>query len=174
MAHLWVEDIAAWSMVPLARDVVAFDGKGWGPPLEEPSASAPPIAIVRVQGDGAPQWVLVASSGVRRRVRVNGAPLLLGIRVLEERDELVLGAAASFFSTETLPVVASFTGAEPVTCSRCKTAIAPGERSVQCPGCRTQYHQHDARPCWLYAPACALCGRATALDQPYAWTPAEL
>jgi len=174
MAHLWVEDTGSWSIVPVAGDLVALDGGGWTPLVVQRPTAAPEIAVVRAQGEGPPQWVLVASSDARRRVRVNGEPLLLDIRVLADRDEIAVDRATCFFSTETLPRVNPFEGPGPVTCPRCKTAIRPGEPSVECPGCRTRYHQHDSRPCWLYAHTCALCGRPSALDQPYAWTPAEL
>ena len=173
MAHLWVESPSAWSILPLARDVVAFDAGGKPRDNESPMDRATPAAIVRARGDGAVEWVLVVPADACG-VRINGRPMPLRVRVLADRDELGIGAATYYFSTETLPVIGPFEGAEPVTCPRCKTAIAPAELSVECPGCRTRYHQHDTRPCWLYAPACALCGRATALDQPYAWTPAEL
>ncbi len=174
MAHLWVEGMGTWSIVPLASGGAALVGGDWTPRGADHELAAAGIAITRAQGDGRVQWVLVALSHARRHVRVNGEPLRLDVRVLIDRDEVAVGGATCFFSTDTLPVVTPFDGVEPVMCPRCKTAIHPQEHSVQCPGCRTHYHQHDALPCWLYAPACALCGRATPLDQPYPWTPAEL
>jgi hypothetical protein len=102
---------------------------------------------------------------------VNGAPLLSEIRVLRDRDELALGTTFWFFSTETLAVVAPFDGAAPVPCPRCKTPVSPGAPSVECPGCRTRFHEMDDRPCWTYGPICPLCGRSTAMDRSYVWSP---
>jgi hypothetical protein len=173
MAHLWTEDGVSWVVVPLHEDLVILDLQGRRV-ADSSAADAPAVALVRARGEGGDHWVIVPTCGGRSALRVNGALLPADVRVAADRDEIAFGAASYFFSTETLPRVAPCACTEPVMCPRCKTAIAPRELSVECPGCRTRYHQHDEKPCWLYGPTCPLCGRQTALDQPYAWTPEVL
>jgi hypothetical protein len=191
MAHLWLEEGGIWTPIPLQDDHLERRKAGWiGSEARGPggvgaavSAASPAgpggcepdvVALVRATCAGANTWVLVTTPEGSHRVRVNGVPLRLPLRVLADRDELAIAGTTGFFSTETLPAVAAFQGDGPAACPRCKTRIAKGAASVRCPGCGTSYHQSDDRPCWVYGPTCPLCGRATALDQSYSWTPADL
>jgi hypothetical protein len=155
MAHLWVaEGLAGWSATPLAGDTALSTGVA---------------QLVRATGDGA--WVLVGPSAVR----VNGEPLDAGIRVLRDRDELLVAGRRSFFSSETLAVVEPLPVVDrPPVCPRCKTAIEPGTLAVRCPQCRIWHHQSEEMPCWTYAPLCALCPQPTPLDAGYRWSPEDL
>jgi hypothetical protein len=176
MAHLWHEHDGQWTAMSMEDvDQVGFDGCRWLPTDATLTDSGLVAALVRATGSGpdAP-WVLVAATAAGPGVQVNGQPLALGLRVLRDRDELSAGGASWFFSTETLPTIVPFPGPAGAACPRCKIGIDPGQPVVRCVGCRVVYHQSEERPCWLYGEACALCGRPTALDQGYAWTPAEL
>jgi hypothetical protein len=123
--------------------------------------------------------VLLAAEGAP--VRVNGLPLLVGVRVLQDRDEIRVGRADSlFFSTESAARVESFSGTgASVMCPRCKQAIAEASEVVRCPGCGVVHHQAKDLPCWSGYEAepfatCAMCDQPAALDSGFRWTPEEL
>jgi len=139
------------------------------------AAGAAPAALLLPGRRGTPPpWVLLVSGDCP--VTVNGAPVLTGIRVLADRDEIrIAGADPVFFSTETLPVVEPFPGGpRTVYCPRCKLPIQPGTPAVRCPGCGVFHHQLDERPCYTYAPACAACGAPAELSGGYRWVPEGL
>jgi hypothetical protein len=156
MAHLWMRDASTqdgWSPSALAGDARVLSA----------------AALVRhaVEPEG---WVLIGP----RAVRVNGASLDAGIRVLRDRDEIVAGAGRIFFSSESLAAIVAFpAGAPPTFCARCKLAIAPGSPAVRCPQCVLWHHQSDELPCWTYAERCTMCDQPTALDAGFRWTPEE-
>jgi hypothetical protein len=159
IAHLWIPNSSrdatsgAWVPLPLDGDALALH------------------AETTLHRSGAGTWVVVGSPAVR----VNGAPLDAGIRVLRDRDELRIGGRRTFFSTETLAAVVPFPdGERPVPCARCTLAVASGSPAVRCPQCRLWHHQSEARPCWAYAERCTACDQPTALDAGFRWTPEPL
>jgi hypothetical protein len=118
-------------------------------------------------------WALV---GGPERVRVNGSPLLLGLAVLDDRDELQVSAEHTlFFSTERIVKVEPYpnSGARGF-CPRCKLSIESGSQAVRCPRCSLWHHQGDEMPCWTYSATCAVCAQPTALDAGFRWTPEDL
>ena len=115
-------------------------------------------------------WVLLA--GRSARIRINGEPLSLGCRVLQDRDELVSGRERSYYSTERLLRAEPFPDAEAaVFCARCKLRITPGTLAVRCQ-CGTWCHEMEDRRCWSYAATCPLCPQPTDADAGYNWEPA--
>ena len=175
MAHLWVQDDTdGWVVFPLASPFLALPdalpAAGLRTRERQPS---PDATLLRSVGPSGARWVLLAPS---RGVLLNGVPLLTGIRVLLDRDEIQFGAAGSvYFSSEALATVEGFPGSEqPLFCPRCKEGIAPGAKAVRCPHCGVWHHQTDDLPCWTYAPHCALCDQPTDLDGSYRWSPEEL
>jgi hypothetical protein len=134
--------------------------------------------IVRF-GKGAEGGVaLLAGPGVE--VRVNGLPLVGGLRVLEHRDELLIDGQRYCFSAQSTPVVTTFhlqDGARRPTCPVCRGPLRDGEHAVHCPGCARWYHQiepaeeHRGRTCWTYAATCRFCQHPTSLDGEAGWTP---
>jgi uncharacterized protein YbaR (Trm112 family) len=136
------------------------------------AASKEPLVLLRENGSGS--WVLIAAPGFE--VRVNGAAVPLGIRVLADRDEISTDeGGAIYFSTENLARVEPFPGAQNrLFCPRCKQAVETDHPAVRCPQCGVWYHQTDELPCWTYAQHCALCDQSTQLSAGYRWTPEEL
>jgi hypothetical protein len=174
MAHLWVKDDSAeWAV--LALDGQAFTlGTSPPRPLAEAIGQdrlASSVVLMRAGGAGGSAWVLVAGSA--RDVRVNGAALSLGIRVMKDRDEIrIRGTGTLFFSTESLARVEPFKAdGHRLYCPRCKQQIEEGTSAVRCPGCAVWYHQDESLPCWTYSEVCALCPQQTSLDAGYRWTP---
>lgn len=102
---------------------------------------------------------------------VNGLPPL-PLRILEDRDELVLDGCLTLFSalTHTEAVVLPATSAA-IVCGRCKSRIETGTQAVRCPRCQTWHHQAEALPCWTYASTCASCAYPT---DGAAWQPEPL
>ncbi len=178
MAHLWVETAeGAWAVMPLRAGAVRL---GVHPPRAAVAAAEavlqPGAVIVPCSGRRLGVWALIGGKG--SDVRINGAAPPAGIRVLSDRDEIIVdNLPRVFFSTERLAEVEEFPGADStVYCPRCRQVIPPPPRSpvVKCPGCGVFYHQSSDLPCWTYADVCSLCPQATALDTGYQWTPEAL
>jgi hypothetical protein len=128
---------------------------------------------------------LLAAADVR--IWVNGLPVLGGLRVLEHKDEILLGCDRFYYSAETTPVVAAFrsqAGVRVPSCPICRGPIKDGDTAVQCPGCGRWFHQAEnspvaqvpgspvgAKTCWTYGPSCRFCGHPTALTGEAAWRP---
>jgi len=113
------------------------------------------------------------------RARVNGEPILGGLRLLDHRDEVLLGAARLIYSAQSAPAVTTFTlvgDQRPPICPVCRGQVRPGMQAVRCPGCGRWFHQLEAngeqpaRPCWTYAPTCRFCNHPTTLEGS-AWRP---
>src|SRR5262245_25832548 len=113
MAHLWIEQQPGeWALFPLESKyhVLALD------PLT-PVRAMPIFDPVRVgvllgrfgNGPTGELWILKCASSMN--ARVNAQPVRLGMRVLKDQDEIVLGGRRQFFfSTETLAHVEAFPG----------------------------------------------------------------
>jgi hypothetical protein len=183
MAHLFasVDDPGGWSLWPLEAGAYQFCGGGLEP-LDNRSfdGATTPLLLVRRGGGADEEWVLLSDR--QSMACVNGQPLVLGARVLRDRDEIHVRGAASpeplrcFFSLERLAQVAPLpAGDSPVRCVRCKDVIAPGQPAVRCPACQLWHHQiAGGKNCWTYRPGCASCGQPTQLDGTYRWTPEAL
>jgi hypothetical protein len=165
MPHLWTTQNDRWQPAPLRGTALALDAGGALRPAA-PGDAAP----LRFRGTASDAWVLLAAP--RAGVRVNGAPLLAGIRVLLDRDEIRFGGARCFFSSERLVQVEPFPGvAGGAFCARCRKAIEPDTAAVRCPGCGTWCHQREDLGCWDFSPQCPLCPQPTALDAGFRWQP---
>jgi hypothetical protein len=148
-------------------------------PVAIPEAEGAPAVAVEV--DGA-RFLRFGTGNERRTAlvlpvgaaaRVNGRPVLGGLRVLEHKDEVILGRSRLFYSAESTPVVVVFRraeGARSPTCPLCRGPVRDGDRAVQCPGCGRWFHQAD-KPCWTYAPTCRFCNHPTALGGEAGWRP---
>jgi len=182
MSHLWVKNNCdqprneQWAVLPLEGE--AFDLSLNPPALRRAVTAANDLAakafLLRYTQADEVCWLLIARRTTE--VRVNGRNLDLGVQTLADRDEICVSDVGTFyFSTETLVRIVEFsTTAQTLYCPRCKQAIATGQLAVNCPQCRTWYHQSDDLPCWCYAQTCALCPQATALHTGFRWTPEEL
>jgi hypothetical protein len=107
-------------------------------------------------------------------VRVNGLPVLGGLRLLGHKDEVLAEGARFFFSVESAPEVVVFQlppGGRAPICPVCRGPVREGAQVVQCPGCSRWFHQLEAKPCWTYAPACRFCNHPTPLVAGSAWRP---
>lgn len=161
------------------------DGSSWqsiAVPANEPvpgeRINAPGIRLVRFNRGTDKGVALLTSGGVR--VLVNGRPVLGGFRLLEHRDEIVVGRRRLYFSAESSPTVTVFRqepGARACTCPVCRGPIKDGMTAVQCPGCSRWFHQLEpaegqpARRCWTFSPNCRICNHPTALGGEAVWTP---
>jgi hypothetical protein len=106
--------------------------------------------------------------------RVNGEPVLGGLRLLGHRDEILVEDARLFFSLELTPEVTVFrlvAGERAPTCPVCRGPVKDENEAVRCPGCGRWFHQAAARSCWTYAPACRFCDHPTPLTGAAAWRP---
>ena len=162
MAHLWkVDEDREWVASAL------LDDQRW---LVDDELRA----VLLRQLPGKPgAWAIVTRDPAS--VRINGAPLPLGIAVLADRDEIRIDNRALWFSTETRPSIEPFPESSPRgMCPRCKQPIAPGSPAVRCPACGLWHHESDEWPCWSYAQTCAVCNHPTALDAPWRWSPEDL
>lgn len=171
---IWIYD-AENQLKPLTVEGEAVDVTARPPRAlaGSPAAGAAPAALLLPARRGTPPpWVLLADGPV---VMVNGERVVTGIRVLSDRDEIrVADNPPLWFSTETLPAVEPFPGADRAAyCPRCKLTIQPGAPAVRCPSCGVYHHQFEDRPCYTYAPSCAACGAPAELGGGYRWIPEE-
>ena len=185
MAHLWQEDRRhGWRPVPLDSLFIALDSVAGAEPADDDATLVRTGPALCRGGPSGNQWSLLTPAG--GLVRVNGQSVSLGMRVLQDRDEIVFGSADgeavhAFFSTELLAEVAPFPGESPMICPRCKQGIKPLMPAVRCPACGAWHHQirqgdpeHATRECWTYSERCAICPQPTELGAGYRWTPEVL
>jgi Zn finger protein HypA/HybF involved in hydrogenase expression len=118
--------------------------------------------------------VLIASA--ETEVAVNGMPLVAGLRVLVNKDEIHVSSMDSYyFSAERLARVEKFPDAhQSLFCPRCKQEISSGVVAVRCPACGVWHHETDELNCWTYSDGCAMCGHSTEMNGTFRWTPEEL
>lgn len=182
MPVIWQEQ-PEMGWAPLTLDGDRYTLTEGGLALREDSGNGDPAGVhaplLQRGGGPGPPWVILAAAGCG--VRVNGVPLVLGLRVLDHRDEILLPAATPgepcrfYFSTERLARVEPFPAPNgPATCARCKQPINPGDPAVQCPSCGVWHHQSEKWPCWTYSDRCARCDTPTDLDGDYRWTPEDM
>ena len=176
-AHMWQLDGSAWTRLPLTGSHFSLGVNSDSP--VQPDGAIPddgvPAVLGRYAGSGeSPTWVLLSRE--TSSVRVNGKPLLSGMSVLRDRDEILIGGQTRlYFSTEELAKIEPYPGGEGlVFCARCRQPIQPATPAVRCPACGHWCEQSETKPCWTYGPTCPLCDQATAFDAGLRWTPEEL
>jgi len=147
-------------------------------PVSGAEFHVPGVRLFRFSRGSERSVALLARPGLR--VLVNGQPVVGGFRLLEHRDEVLVGRSRFYFSAEAAPVVAVFRqepGARPCTCPVCRGVIRDGEAAVQCPGCGRWFHQIEpaegskGRRCWTFAQTCRVCNHPTALSGEPVWRP---
>lgn len=129
-------------------------------------------------GQGSERGVALVTAGTAN-VMAGGQPVVGGLRVLENKDEILVGFLRLYFSTESTPELMPFVlpaGARRPKCAVCRFPLEDAQPSVKCPQCGRVYHQipaegeQPAKPCWTYRPQC-LCGHPTSLSGEPAWRP---
>jgi hypothetical protein len=122
--------------------------------------------------------VLLIHPDANLTVRINGDPLYAGIRILRDRDEILISYAVNqsqrlYFSTERKARIESFASDHEVSCMRCHQGISPGSLIVRCPSCSALHHESAELLCYSYAPTCAngMCSHPTVMDEEFSWTP---
>ncbi|MBK8060500.1 MAG: hypothetical protein IPK33_22195 [Gemmatimonadetes bacterium] len=174
MPHLWVEELPGeWAIITLDRPLVPVTAPRVAAGDAQPSRLRGAPAFVLARGSAGPLalWCLLAAP--RPVLRVNGAPLVAGIRLLADRDEIRVDDGTWYFSSEALARIEAFAASHATPCARCQQPIAPGAMAVRCPGCGLWHHESDASRCFSYAETCAGCPQPSAADAGYCWTPAE-
>jgi Prokaryotic RING finger family 1 len=163
MSSLWRQTSGgAWESVALSAEGL------------RPVRLSPDVTLVGF-GRGADGGVaLMTRPGAA--ARVNGLPILGGLRLLDHQDEVLIGRERFYYSAESTPVVVPFRhegeGRRP-SCPICRGPLGDGDDAVQCPGCGRWYHQLAARPCFTYAPQCRFCRHPTALTGAAVWCPEQ-
>lgn len=172
MAHLWIRGAEGWGARILGGASYELAGDSCGSARGNAAMRPGAARLIRADAGGASVWALIVSAG--SGIRVNSCGVPAGLRVLADRDEIRVGAEASYFSSETLAAVEPFPGADrPTYCGRCRQPIEVGSPAVRCAGCGIWYHQGADLPCYTYAEKCTFCGHPTALDSGFAWVPEE-
>jgi len=116
---------------------------------------------------GGDRWGLLA----RDEVVVNGVPAL-PLRLLADKDEILINREIIFFSAESGAEVVPFPAPErEVCCGRCKGKLQAGEFAAQCLRCKVWHHQTQELPCWTYGATCSSCDCST---KGGAWRPEPL
>lgn len=162
-------------------------GDGGGATAGGPTGRTPGTPA-RVRASATGQWVVI--DGALRRVKVNGSPLAVGLRVLTNRDEVTLmdqPGARLVFTDERPARVESISLSQGQRCARCQRGLAPtgaaptppaSVLAVRCPSCGAMHHQDPASPCWTgmddepFA-TCAVCDYPAQLHGGFRWTPPD-
>ena len=178
MAHLLVrqDDTECWGVLELDGEPVVLTSDVTRPLRKRQGSEDAGSGLIlggTRHGDHE-VWTLLVSRA--SEATVNGTPLLSGMRVLRDRDEIIVGGTDRlYFSTERLARVEPFPGADqPIVCPRCKQEIEKGMSSVRCPGCGILHHQTEKLPCWTYNKFCTMCDQTTSLDGGFRWTPEDV
>lgn len=186
MAQMWIQeaDETGWMARPLTGDAYVVSEQGFSLREDGAGGRANVVAralVVRCDNGSQEHWLLLSQK--RACVQVNSWPLVLGVRLLRDRDEILARANRSttafqcFFSTERLAQVVAYPGGNgAVRCPRCKQPLEQSQMAVKCPNasCSAWHHQEQQLPCWTYSDHCALCDQRTELDAGFRWTPEEL
>jgi hypothetical protein len=174
MATLWQATDLGFQARPLQAAANTSDS---GPQVLADDG-LPGVRIVPFRDGNRPGHVLMARGDAS--VRVNGADVVGGLRVLEHKDELIVGGRRLYFSAESQPVVEVYQhdgSRRRPRCPICRAEIQDGQTIVRCPGCSRIYHQIEAagdapaKPCWTYAPTCRFCGHPTSMSGEPTWRP---
>lgn len=181
MPYLWfAEAESRWTALPLSEmavDVGADIPRTMAAehcPTRTKQDSRRDAAFLVPTGDSASR-VSVLLWGPEETIRVNGWRLTTGLRVLADKDEIVIGDRAPlFFSSESVACVESFAGSDrEIFCPRCTLKIEKNAPVVRCPNCGIVHHENAELGCWTYASECAVCAHPTAMDAGFRWTPEE-
>lgn len=158
MAHLWMPG-ADGQLVEHVIDAAGWDGHGLS------------VRCARLDADET--WVVLA--GCDGIALVNGAPVALGLRSLDSRDEIrAHDGTRVIFADEHVAQVVAFPGAGPgVRCARCTGDLESGTPAVQCPTCGAWFHEQADFPCWTSAASCTLCGHHAGPADAHTWRPEE-
>jgi len=177
MSHLWIKDPdGAWIVYPLDADIIQLAPDGPTPlaARKRQSCVSDPVLMRTQDTLGQERCVLLCPP--RNGMRVNGQRVLIGARVLSDRDVIALGGGQTvWFSSERTAAVVPF-ASEHASCIRCKLPLESGAPAVRCPapGCGFWHHQSEDQPCWIYTDGCAACGYPTDLNAGFQWSPADL
>jgi len=178
MATLWMKTDAGYVASPLPigpGDAAEADAGDAGP-----NGLCSEFRIVAFRDGTRPRHAMIAATGIP--VRVNGAFIVGGLRVLRHQDELIVGSQQIFFSAESAPLVEVYRhddSQRQPRCPICRAEIRDGHSIVRCPGCSRRYHQIDAtddapaKPCWTYSPVCRFCEHPTSMSGEPTWRPDE-
>ncbi len=116
--------------------------------------------------------VLLGGKGAR--ILVNGE-VVLGVRVLEERDELLVDGEPLFFGAMRATSPRPFRAGDGAQrCGRCKRLLHPEDAVIQCGNCFAFHHEGkpaqeaDELLCWSHADTCGVCR-----SDHSSWTPGE-
>jgi hypothetical protein len=131
--------------------------------------------LVAVQGGPRPRWALL--DGPDTGTRVNALPVV-GLRLLADRDEIVVPEGRRFFvSLETPSRVQPWDGPEDAVCPLCRRPMLPGRPVARCAKCGCFLHQDpdapEPRPCFVYGP-CPVCAHINELGAGPLWHPSEI
>jgi hypothetical protein len=144
-----------------------------------PQSATSLAAGVRLVSFGEGPLRIVALLSSETQVWVSGRPLVGGLAVLRDRDEILVDGERIYYSCESQPHVDRFhavDGERPPKCAVCRMALEEGQTIVHCPNCGRAYHQLEAageqaaKQCFTYRPQC-LCGHPTSLSGEPTWRP---
>lgn len=188
MAHIFssinTADFRGWGIIPIDQcDAVVLTGDPDSPvKVCKGNRDYSRAHVIKEKiKDGSEMFVLVTPAEAKQQVRINGDPILAGIRVLQDHDEIVVRSYEGesyrlFFSIEKIAKIEQLSEHDhAANCARCLKKINPGDQVVKCPapGCRAVHHQSDEFNCWTYNSKCAnsMCYQDTEISSEFRWVP---
>jgi DNA-directed RNA polymerase subunit RPC12/RpoP len=174
MSHVWTyEDGAGLTAreLPRSASVIGVYFSNEIRLLSDCTTAATTLLVRSAGTSHEERWVLITRE---HELRVNGRAVAGGAVALADRDEIRMGAARAYFSTERAAEIEPYPHASSVVCARCRSEITHGTPAIRCPRCDVWHHQDDRRPCYTYTETCSTCSRSTDLARGFEWTPAAL
>jgi hypothetical protein len=186
MSHFFssqnTSDFSGMAIIPLdAHDEFELTGYSDSPvKIRRSFLDRPAAVLLKAKTDhGADVFALLTPAEAQHQVRINGSPVLAGIRILQDRDEVVVrncegGSHRLYFSDEKIARIEQLKEQDhTVSCARCTKQINPGDQTVTCPACNAVHHQSDELKCWTYADKCAnsMCYQHTEITSDFRWVP---
>jgi hypothetical protein len=123
------------------------------------------FALVPHGAGGRPYYSLISA----QEPRINGVAMHAAIRVLEDRDEIIIKNARFCFSAQTIARAEPFhplDASKSVACPVCRDDIRAGSASQRCSACSSIHHEE----CWRILSECSTygCAQKTHAEEPWA------
>ena len=178
--HLWKQEPSdgRWVRVPIPEEGLAMCRSPDGAVSLGARDSPRPIALLVPFVENEMEHAALVRSPLAQSLWLNGHQPVGDLRVLRDRDEIVLNGEVLYFGTASDVEVVPFPDIDAqALCARCTGVLHSRDRAVACPSCRAWHHEgklarasEESRSCWSYDDRCACCGRSR---ESLAWRPED-
>jgi len=163
--HLWRLSDGEWKQVPIGSEGLSLRlGEDERLELVDGVAEGALALVLPVEEGGAARASLVTLS--RSAAILVNAYRPLGVQILDERDEIILGDELLYFGARSPARVTRFEQTDSgARCARCKRVLHAGDAVTRCPACGAFHHagspagEAEELSCWNHDARCGACAR---------------